>query len=135
MFREGIDATSKNEDGFLAFDVLEPVHGVEKSVKDVGLPEARKVEMIDRVANLIFILCEINIEPVVYVEGNQRHPILRLEIRKEGVGPVFCIGGEPAVGDVTEFHENNHGDGSVERPESCDGLRHAVVEDAEIFLL
>src|SRR2546422_1660298 len=135
MFWEGINATRKNEDGFLTFDVLELVHGVKKSVKNVGFPEARKVEMIDCVANFILILCEINFEPVVHVEGNQRHPILRFEIWKEGVGPVFCIGNKPTVGDVTEFHENNHSDRSVERPKGRDGLRHAFIEDAEIFLL
>src|SRR5947208_14509791 len=50
--------------------------------------------------------------------------------------PIFPdIGKKPAIAAAAEFEQKDHGNGSFGGRKVGDGLRHAVVEDAEVFFL
>ena len=91
--------------------------------------------MIDGVADFIFVLREVHFEASFHVEGLESNPVVRFKVRKKSVRPVLGILGEPAVCVSAELHQDHHRDWCIRRGKVSDRLRHAFVDNPEIFFL
>src|SRR5579864_6099823 len=57
-----IDATRQQQNGFLAFDILQAVIGLQNRVEDVRFAKAGKIEVVNGIANFLFVLRKVDFE-------------------------------------------------------------------------
>src|SRR2546426_176282 len=133
VFAEGIQAGGKQQDGFLSLDALQPVQRVQQSVKNVRLTKPGKVQVRDCVFDFFLVLGEIHFDAGLEIERHQRNPVFLVQVVDKIVRRVQRLTREIAVADLAEFHQDNHGDGRIRGSEIGDRLRHAVLENAEVF--
>src|SRR5438105_6977898 len=134
VLRERVHAAGKQENGFLPYHVLEPFGCLDQRIENVGFAETGEVKVIDGIADFVLVLCEVHLDAGFHVESFESHPIFCLQIGEQGVGPVSGVCGKPAVSISAELHQHHHGDRRFGRPKIGDGLRYALIENAEIFL-
>src|SRR5438067_2061043 len=99
---KGIHAARKDHDRLFALYVLEPVGSVEQGVEHVGLTESRKIEVIYGIAHLVLVLCEVDFQAWLHIEGDQRDPILLFQVREQSIRPIFSVIRKPPVGSRAE---------------------------------
>ena len=97
--------------------------------------ERREIQRDKALLNFTGIVGEIHFHVGAHVEGFEGHPIVGLELVQKYVSPVHGVVQKPAVAQLAEFDEQNHGDGGVGGTEIGDGLWRALFSETEIFLL
>ena len=135
MLGKGVHAAREQKDGFLAFDVFEPLGGLNQRIEDVGFAETREIEVVNGVADFVLVLRKVHLDACFHIEGLESNPVFLLQVREKGVGPISGVSGEPAVSISAKLHEHDHGDGRVGGSKIANRLGHAFVENAEVFFL
>src|SRR5438128_9584190 len=116
--------------------ILQAIHGFKYGVEKVRLAEAREVEMIEPLHDFVLVLREVHFDARLHVKSFKGDPVFLLQRREKCRRPIFPdIGKKPAIAAAAEFEQKDHGNGSFGGRKVGDGLRHAVVEDAEVFFL
>src|SRR4029077_13723452 len=80
------------------------------------------------------IVREVDFHVRSHVEGFERDPIVGLELAQKYVRPIHRVVQKPAVAELTEFDEQDHGYGRVGGAKIGDRLGRAVFDKPEIFL-
>ena len=136
VFRKCIDAAGQHDDGLLAFYILQAIHGFQDGVEKVRFAEAGEIEMIEPFHDFVFVLREVDFDTRFHVKRFESDPVFLLQRGEESRRPIFTdIRKKTAIATAAEFKEKDHRYGGFSGRKVGDGLRHAVVEDAEILFL
>src|SRR4029077_9014043 len=133
VFGKRVHAAGEQKDGFFAAHILEAVDGFKDGVEDVGFAEARKIEMIDGVAHFVLVLRKVRFNARFHVKCFEGYPILLLKLGEKSIRPISGVVGKKAVeATAAEFEQHDGSDRRFRGGKVGDGLRHAIVEDAEV---
>src|SRR4029077_1502213 len=95
----------------------------------------REIQRDEALLNLSWIVREVYFDVGTHIERFKRNPIVGLELVQKYVGPIDRVIQEPAVTELAEFNQQNHGDGSVGGAKIGDRLGRTVFNDAEVLFL
>src|SRR5208282_6573108 len=97
--------------------------------------EPRKIEVIEPFHDFLLVLRKVDFDARLHVKGFECDPIFLLQRGEKSGGPGLAdIGKKPAIASAAELQQEDQSNGSVGGREVGDGLRHAFVKDAEVFL-
>src|SRR5207244_4943238 len=72
----------------------------------------------------------------LHVKSREGDPVLLLQTGKKRACPILSdLRKKTVIATAAELQEEDHGNGSVRGGEVRNGLRHPLVEDAEVFFL
>src|SRR5438034_4684603 len=92
--------------------------------------------MVQALHDFIFILCEVDFDAGLHVKSRDGDPVLLLLTGKKRACPILSdLRKKTVIATAAELQEEDHGNGSVRGGEVRNGLRHPLVEDAEVFFL
>ena len=97
--------------------------------------EGGEVQGDEALLNFARIMRKVHFHVSPHIEGLERNPIVRLELVQKYIGPVHGVIQKPAITELAELEQQDHGDGRVGGAKIANHLGGAVLGDAKILFL
>ena len=137
---EGVDTAADQDDFLTAVDAVQPVEGIVEGVVQVRFAETGHAQVIQGVVDGILIRGEVNHDAWPQVVADHGDKVVLLHLVGEGIGGAQGIVEKLTAADLErrsggKLDQQHGGKATLGESKTLDGLRHVVLQDAELFLL